>query len=142
MTVVAYCCLCSLLCLSDLLRAVHQQRQQCYLSRTLTGNVGQAVQHIWAPVSHGSASRALAGQWYKGQFAHLLLVCHIKMEHHVKLFLRKSSETEISEVEVKVTTLPCFPLAAYRVMFHQNEKRTLKYRPLSLIGDSFPFRVQ
>lgn len=29
-----------------------------------------------------------------------------------------------------------------RVMFHQNEKRTLKHLPLSLIRDSFPFGFQ
>lgn len=40
---------------------------------------------------------------------------------------------------MKATTVPCFPLASYRVMFHQNEKRTLKHLPLSLIRDSFPF---
>lgn len=38
---------------------------------------------------------------------------------------------ETSEVEVKVTTVPCFPLASYRVMFQQSEKRTLKHLPLS-----------
>lgn len=54
----------------------------------------------------------------------------------------ESSVAENSEVEVKVTSVPCFPLASYRVMFHQNEKRTLKHLPLSLIRDSFPFGFQ
>lgn len=35
-----------------------------------------------------------------------------------------------------------FPSASYRVMFHPNEKGTLKHLPLSLIGESFPFGFQ
>lgn len=50
-----------------------------------------------------------------------------------------SSVAENSEVEVKVL---CFLLASYSVPFHQNEKRTLKHLPLSLIGDLFPFGLQ
>ncbi|KAI9546516.1 hypothetical protein NQZ68_026737 [Dissostichus eleginoides] len=55
---------------------------------------------------------------------------------------KSDAESSAAEVEVKVTTVPCFRLASYRVMFHPSEKRTLKHLPLSLIRDSFPFGFQ
>lgn len=49
------CLFCPLPCLSDLLRALQQQRQQCSLSRRLVGNLGRPA-HSDSQVSHESMS--------------------------------------------------------------------------------------
>lgn len=61
LTVASSACVCPLPCLSDLLRAPQQQRQQCSLSRRLVGNLGCPARSD-SQVSRDSVSSAQAGQ--------------------------------------------------------------------------------
>ena len=108
----------------------------------LVGNLGCSP-CLDCQVCHGAVAGDEAGQKQcsisGGCIARLLLLCVFKPtirgndscvggEHSAGSSVAETSDVE---VEVKVTTVLCFPLASYRVMFQQSEKRTLKHLPLS-----------